>query len=99
MRVPTCGALTPLASSLSTSLPLKTIYGSQVFLVVFTVIFPWTRSSSHASPTFSSDEVTEDQTERRYGSRYLGKSRAKEDSSVKGRCESAAGAGKASIAQ
>lgn len=60
-----CGAATPLASNFNTSLPFKITYGSHVFLVVLTVIFPCTKSSSHASPTESKAEVTEDQTERR----------------------------------
>jgi hypothetical protein len=43
---------------------------------------PSTKSSVHAMPKFSRDRVMRGQASRRYTSRYLGKSVAKEDSSV-----------------
>ena len=60
---------------------LMMMYGSNVFLVVFTVMEPSTRLSSHAMPNSFSARVTEGHTSRRYFSRYLGNSVANEDSS------------------
>jgi hypothetical protein len=60
---------------------LSTMYGSVVLRVVRTVMLPSTRLSSQAILCASSALVTMGQTSRRYFSRYLGKSVAKELSS------------------
>mmetsp|Transcript_9385 Transcript_9385/g.42782 ORF Transcript_9385/g.42782 Transcript_9385/m.42782 type:complete len:206 (-) Transcript_9385:38-655(-) len=75
------GAGTERDRSLMRSRDLMMTYGSNVFLVVFTVMEPSTRLSSHAMPNSFSARVTEGHTSRRYFSRYLGNSVANEDSS------------------
>jgi hypothetical protein len=55
--------------------------GSQVFLVVFTVMLPSTRFSSQPNPYVFNVRVTNGHTSRKYFSRYLGNKVAKELSS------------------
>ena len=57
------------------------MYGSNVFLVVLTVMEPSTRLSSHAMPHSFSARVTDGHTSRRYFSLYFGNNVANEDSS------------------
>jgi len=94
------GKGTLLESNLIKSRAFRMAAGSHVFLVVFTVILPSTKSNTQAIPCtlvdlnhddevitrtcFSRAFVTSDQLSRRYCSLYLGKRVAKDDSSVNG---------------
>mmetsp|Transcript_4580 Transcript_4580/g.6828 ORF Transcript_4580/g.6828 Transcript_4580/m.6828 type:complete len:103 (-) Transcript_4580:131-439(-) len=76
-----CVTGTDRANNLIKSRALRITYGSDVLRVVRTVMDPSTKFNSHDIFTLSSDRVTSGHDSRKYFSRYLGNSVAKEDSS------------------